>query len=303
MNNIVMVSDLTKMYSKKNVVDHINFSVEEGQMFSLLGANGAGKSTTIDMLCTIKRPDSGHIRICGYEFGIHNREIRRKIGIVFQESLLDPTLTVIENLNFRYKFYTDAIVQNKDMIRRAINITGVVPLIDRYYGTLSGGEKRRVDIARALIHVPKVLILDEPTTGLDPQIRKEIWETIQYLKKKEKMTIIYTTHYMEEVDQADKVALMEKGRIIAQGSPSSLKKDFCHDIICIKTPYMEYVKNKIHTNHYPIKEKDGVIRVAISDSKEALPILQDIRDCLESFEVKAATMEEVFMRICGGKLL
>lgn len=300
---MLSVIELTKYYDKRTVVDHINFTVEKGQMFSLLGANGAGKSTTIDMLCTIIRPDSGTIRVNGYQLGKDNQQIRNQIGIVFQESLLDPALTVLENLTFRSKFYHKFTQYDPKLVNRAVAITSITPLLHRYYGTLSGGEKRRVDIARALLHIPQVLILDEPTTGLDPKIRKDIWNTINRLKQKENMTILFTTHYMDEVDEADQVAMMEDGKIIAMGTPKTLERKFCHDIINIKPTNTNIVKAKLKTKNLKINEKNGIITVPIKNAKEALPILTDIRDYLDDFEVKTATMEEVFMRICGGILL
>lgn len=208
--------------------------VSSKESTNILGANGAGKSTTIDMLCTSIRPDSGTIRVNGYQLGKDNQQIRNQIGIVFQESLLDPALTVLENLTFRSKFYHKFTQYDPKLVNRAVAITSITPLLHRYYGTLSGGEKRRVDIARALLHIPQVLILDEPTTGLDPKIRKDIWNTINRLKQKENMTIVFTTHYMDEADEADQVAMMKDGKIIAMGTPKTLERKFCHDIINIK---------------------------------------------------------------------
>ncbi|WP_227847162.1 ATP-binding cassette domain-containing protein [Clostridioides sp. ZZV15-6598] len=223
MNKIIEVINLQKSYDTFKVVKGIDFYVEEGNLFALLGANGAGKSTTIDILCTLLNYDSGEVIIDGHKLGVEDNKIKEKIGVVFQESILDPLLTVRENLTIRAKFY----IKNKDKVRQIVHESalsvGAMEFIDRPYGKLSGGQKRRADIARALLNTPKILFLDEPTTGLDPEARKCVWDTILKLQKQYGFSIVLTTHYMEEASKADYIVMLDYGVITAKGSPHELK--------------------------------------------------------------------------------
>jgi multidrug/hemolysin transport system ATP-binding protein len=197
--------------------------VKKGQIFAFLGPNGAGKSTTIDMICTLTSLDSGKIVVDGHELGKEDDEIRNSIGVVFQDGVLDPMLTVENNLKIRGTFYKLKGKKLKDAIERVSEATNISELLNRKYGTLSGGQRRRCDIARALLNTPKLLLLDEPTTGLDPQTRQSVWDTILKLKHETDMTIFLTTHYMEEVVNSDYVVVIDRGKVVAEGTPDELK--------------------------------------------------------------------------------
>ena len=198
MEKIIEVSDIRKAFGAVQAVDGVSFHVEKGQLFAFLGPNGAGKSTTIDMICTLIRPDSGKITVNGYEAGKEDCGIRNSIGVVFQDGVLDPMLTVKENLSLRGSFYKLKRARLGNAIDKAAETANITDLYRRKYGALSGGQRRRCDIARALLNTPEILLLDEPTTGLDPQTRKSVWDTIIQLQTETDMTIFLTTHYMEE---------------------------------------------------------------------------------------------------------
>ncbi len=203
MGNIIEVSNLHKSYGSVHAVKGLDFYVENGKIFAFLGPNGAGKSTTIDIICTFLKPDSGSVTVDGHVLGHEDGAIRASIGAVFQDNLLDNLLTVEENLRTRGSFYGLKGKTLEAAAKKAAEITGVTELMKRPYGKLSGGQRRRCDISRALVHTPKILFLDEPTTGLDPQTRKAVWETITSLQKETGMTVFLTTHYMEEAAGAD----------------------------------------------------------------------------------------------------
>jgi len=224
MENIIKVSNLQKVYGSIKAVDGISFTVGKGQLFSLLGENGAGKSTTINILCTLLKHDSGTVTVAGATLGNDDQEIKSKIGVVFQGSVLDSILTVKENLTVIARFYH----KNKSDVKIAVHdcalAVGAMEYIDQPYGKLSGGQKRRVDIARALLHRPDILFLDEPTTGLDPHARKAVWETVKELMRSRGMTVLLTTHYMEEAVNADYIVMLDHGKIAAEGTPEQLKQ-------------------------------------------------------------------------------
>ena len=223
MNKIIEVSNLQKSYSNLSAVKNINFYVERGKLFSFLGPNGAGKSTTIDILCTLMSYDGGEITIDGLPLCRNQQSIRNIIGVVFQDSVLDPLLTVRENLLTRAEFYLLDRAAIQKAVYEAAQATELCEFIDRPYGKLSGGQRRRADIARALINTPKILFLDEPTTGLDPQTRKSIWNAIKLLQKRTGMTVFLTTHYMEEAAESNYVVVLDHGEIKAKGTPAELK--------------------------------------------------------------------------------
>ena len=221
MNSAIIVDSLVKKYGSLTAVDDISFEVPTGSTFALLGTNGAGKSTTISCLTALKRPTSGSIQVNEYSIGRDDRKIRQAIGVVFQESLLDPILTVKENLEIRASLYGLTKVEAKSSIRRLSKLLDIREFIDRRYGNLSGGQKRRVDIVRALLHDPKILFLDEPTTGLDPDSRERVWETVLNLQRTLNLTVFLTTHYMEETEQAEEVCIVDHGRIVCFWDPGN----------------------------------------------------------------------------------
>lgn len=297
---VIEVEGLTKRFGERIALDHVDFQVKRGQIFSILGSNGAGKSTILNILCTLLKPDQGTVRINQLQIGRDDEKIRRKMGIIFQESLLDETLTVSENLMLRARFYHDRNEKMKRAYNRAVEITRISQIMNRYYGTLSGGEKRRVDIARALIQAPSLLCMDEPTTGLDPRIRKDIWDTIHELHNKEGMTVIYSTHYMEEVDAADYVIFMKQGKIISSGNPMDLLKSCGKDVLKLTVNRIDSTKQLLEHRQYRVKQKGDQLLVSVQSHKEAADILHAINEQLVSFEIEKVTMDDVFIKLTGG---
>lgn len=304
MSDIITVSSLKKSFEKVKAVKGIDFSVKKGTIFAFLGPNGAGKSTTIDILCTLTKFDTGNVTIAGFDLEHDADNIRNNIGVVFQDSLLDKKLTVRENLTIRAGFYHKTKSRTKQAVDEAAKYAEIEGFIDRDYGTLSGGQRRRVDIARALLNAPQILFLDEPTTGLDPQTRKHIWETIQRLQKENDMTIFLTTHYMEEAAKADYVVIMDDGLIVAEGTPYELKKKYSFEHIRIKakTGKEDAVKEYLNQTKSEWTATSDFIDVKLKSTIDALSVLPPIKDNIESFEVLYGTMDDVFLNITGKEL-
>lgn len=274
-----------KSYGTVKAVQDISFYVEEGGLFAFLGPNGAGKSTTINMICTFLRPDGGSVVVDGSRLGEDDKHIRENIGIVFQNSLLDDLLTVEENLFIRGSFYNlkgDAL---KKAVLKAAKATELMGFLRRPYGKLSGGQRRRADIARALIHTPRVLFLDEPTTGLDPQSRRSIWNTIKKLQAEQGMTVFLTTHYMEEAEDADYCIVVDDGKIAAKGTPSDLKG--------------RYAKDKLRIL---LAESGETINLKLGSTIEALEILKKYEGDIKEFTVEKGSMDDVFIGITGKEI-
>lgn len=299
MKEIIKVNNLVKKYGNLTAVDNISLKVLEGSFFAFLGPNGAGKSTTINILCTILEPNSGDVEINGYKLGSNDDEIRNSIGVVFQNSHLDDLLTVYENIKTRAKFYN---VSNEDFKERLDYISEMIDIksiLKRRYGVLSGGQKRRVDIARALINEPKILFLDEPTTGLDPQTRQKVWEVIENIQKNNKTTIFLTTHYMEEAANADKVAIIDNGKIIVYDTPMKLKQKYTSNILKILPINEKKLLTYLNKNKYKYIVKTDCIDVYIKNSLESLKILNEIEKNISSFEVLEGNMDSVFINLTG----
>lgn len=302
MEKIITVEHLSKSYGKVRAVKDISFYVEKGKLFAFLGTNGAGKSTTINMICTFLKNDSGNVSVDGYKLGKEDEQIKESIGIVFQENLMDPLLTVKENLMLRGSFYYKKRAELIDAINEVAQITEIKDFIKRPYGKLSGGQRRRVDIARALLHTPKILFLDEPTTGLDPQTRKIIWDTIKKLQAECEMTIFLTTHYMEEADDADYCIVIDEGEIAAKGTPFELKDRYAKDSLKIKAADEIALKDSLTKEGITWDEQGGLIVVQLSDTKQALIILNNVFDYIESFTVEKGKMDDVFIGITGKEI-
>ena len=304
MSDIITVSSLKKSFGKVKAVKGIDFSVKKGSLFAFLGPNGAGKSTTIDILCTLNTYDAGKVTIAGFDLDYDADKIRSNIGVVFQDSLMDKKLTVKENLMIRAGFYYNTKTKRKAAVDNAAKYSEIEEFIDRDYGTLSGGQRRRVDIARALLNTPQILFLDEPTTGLDPQTRKHIWETVERLQKENNMTIFLTTHYMEEAERADYVVVMDDGLIVAQGTPYDLKEKYSFEHIKIKTKTNkeDVVKNYLDQKNFTWNVISDFIDVKIKSTIDSISILEPIKDNIESFEVLYGTMDDVFLNITGKEL-
>ena len=301
-SNIITVTSLLKLFGNITAVNDINFSVKEGELFAFLGPNGAGKSTTINILCTLLAKDSGEVEICGLKAGRDDRDIRRQIGVVFQENSLDNLLTVKQNLISRaYLYETDrkAVIKNLDHVCSVLQIR---ELLNRPFGKLSGGQKRRCEIARAMMNLPKILFLDEPSTGLDPQTRQKVWECIEFLRREYKTTVFLTTHYMEEAAKATNIAIIDEGKIVAQGSPYELKDRYSSDTLRISTVDPFHIRAALTEMNISCEEKDNLFTIEVPHSLKALEILKRLETALSSFEVVHGTMDDVFLNITGKTL-
>ena len=299
---IIEVTGLSKKFGQVEAVRGSDFYVEAGKLFAFLGPNGAGKSTTIDMLCTLLRPDAGQAVIDGHLLGQEDDEIRRKIGVVFQDSVLDPLLTVRENLLVRARLYGTDRQEYEANVRLAIETAGVEPFLNRRYGKLSGGQRRRTDIARALVHTPKILFLDEPTTGLDPQTKKSVWETIRTLQRAHGMTVFLTTHYMEEAAAADYITIIDNGEIVAKGTPDDLREQYSSDSLRIRGADRDALQACLEELGAAYTYKNGIYSIPLPDTMAAIRILNRAEPYIESFEVQHGTMDDVFINITGKEL-
>ena len=292
MEHIIEIQGLSKSYGDINAIKGIDFYVEKGKLFAFLGPNGAGKSTTVEILATLLGPDSGNVRIKGFELGKNDENIRKCIGVVFQDSLLDNLLTVRENLILRGSFYKLGKKELNDAVENAAHICGVSEFLDRPYGKLSGGKRRRSDIARALINAPEILFLDEPTTGLDPQTRKNIWNTIRLLQEEKGMTVFLTTHYMEEAAEAD----------YAKGTPSQLKDQYTTDRLILTVNNDKKLMELLNLKGLSYSSNADNIYIRVDSTFEALPLIDLCREYIDSFEVLKGTMDDVFIAITGREM-
>lgn len=299
MTKIIEVEGLSKSFGKVLAVNDISFYVEQGALFSFLGTNGAGKSTTIAIMLTLLKQNEGMVNINGFTVGQQDEKIRQEIGVVFQDSLLDPLLTVEENLSVRASFYGLSKTDKRAAIKRVIAVTGLASFKDRRYGKLSGGERRRTDIARALIHKPSILIMDEPTTGLDAYSRKSIWKTILQLQVETKMTVFLTTHYIEEAANSDYVVIMNEGQIVAKGTPEQLKNNYASDNLLMTTNHIEEMRNKLNTEKLEFIEVKSTFKISLAQTTDAIPILSKFGDLISSLEVQKASLDDVFLEITG----
>lgn len=302
MEKIIEICDLHKSYGNVNAVNGLDFYVEEGKMFAFLGPNGAGKSTTIDIICTFLKPDSGKVIVDGLTLGKDDVKIREIIGAVFQDGLLDTLLTIEENLKVRGGFYGLRGRALHDAVKQTAEMTGVSEYLKRPYGKLSGGQRRRCDIARALINTPKILFLDEPTTGLDPQTRKIVWETISKIQKQNKMTVFLTTHYMEEAAKADYVIVIDNGKIAAKGTPSELKELYSSDRLMMSTKDAETVSTILDDMKVQYAQIADTFEITLKSTLSSLPVINSCKDYITGFEVTKGTMDDAFITITGKEL-
>lgn len=302
MNKIIEVNGLHKSYGEIHAVKGIDFYVEAGKIFAFLGPNGAGKSTTIDIICTFLKQDSGSIVVDGHRLGEDDNAIRNIIGAVFQDGLLDNLLTVEENLKIRGGFYGLKGKNLNEAVTNTAKTTGITEIIKRPYGKLSGGQRRRCDIARALINTPKILFLDEPTTGLDPQTRKSVWETITALQKKNDMTIFLTTHYMEEAAAADYVIVIDDGKIAAKGTPPELKEKYTSDKLILVTSDINAVTRIMDKDKKEYITIANQVIIKIPVTMDSLPIIEKCREFITGFEVLNGTMDDAFIAITGKEI-
>lgn len=299
---IIEVKNFIKKYGNFTAVDNIEFDVDEGSIFAFLGPNGAGKSTTINTLCTIFEKTSGTLLIDGKDVSKHKNEVRKSIGVVFQDPTLDKKLTVEENLKMHCVFYK---VPKREVPERTKFVLDIVDLYDwrkKKVSTLSGGMKRRVEIARGLIHYPKVLFLDEPTTGLDPQTRSNIWEYIVRLQKEKNITIFLTTHYMDEAEICHRVAIIDGGKIVANDTPFNLKKQYTKDRAYIETAKPEALERLLTEHNLNFLKKPNYYRVDVTNVTNLLEVLSAQKDMITDIEIKKGTLNDVFLEITGKEI-
>lgn len=294
--NIIEVNDLTRTYGDLTAVDHISFTVEQGTMLGFLGINGAGKSTAINMLSTLLRPDGGTAAVCGHRVGQEDDQIRRKIGIVYQQNVLDDLLSVRENLLCRGILHGASRSQAAAQLDRLCQILKLEDILKKQYKTLSGGQKRRCEIAAALMHTPQVLFLDEPTTGLDPATRKDVWQIIEALRRDQNMTVFLTTHYMEEAAEADRIIILDHGKIIASGTPFDLKERYAKDKLRL---FCTQVLCDLPQGSTPTPFG---YEIPLDQTLDAIPILDMVRDRVDGFEVIQGNMDDVFLNAVGTEL-
>lgn len=297
-NHIIEISHLYKSYGNVKAVHDLSFHVKEGEFFAFLGVNGAGKSTTISLMCGRLKKDAGDIFINGQPLFGHMEQAKQNLGVVFQDSVLDKHLTVLENLKNRAALYGikgEALHRRLEELSELLEING---LLKRTMGKLSGGQRRRIDIARAILHKPKILILDEPTTGLDPQTRQAVWHVVDHLRKKEHMTVFLTTHYMEEAAAADYVVILDQGQIAAEGTPLALKNNYTGDFITL------YALNghDIHTLGVPYERMGGAYRISVPNTGAATRLILAHPELFTDYEITKGNMDDVFLAVTGKKM-
>ena len=295
MKNIIEIDHLHKAFGDVKAVQDLSFRVREGELFAFLGINGAGKSTTINILCGQLAKDSGTVKIGGIDLDAEPDSIKRSLGVVFQNSVLDKELSVRDNLASRAALYG---LCGKDFQNRLAELARLLEfeeLLKRSVGKLSGGQRRRIDIARALLHRPKILILDEPTTGLDPQTRSLLWRVIGELRNKENMTVFLTTHYMEEAADADYVVILDHGRIAAEGTPLTLKNTYTGDFITIYNTEESHIK----ALGMPYKPMRDAFRVSVPDTAAATNLILRHPEVFRDYEITKGKMDDVFLAVTG----
>lgn len=297
MQNSIQIDRLNKRFGEVQAVSDLSFSVKEGELFAFLGVNGAGKSTTIHILCGQLEKDSGQVTIDGVDLDRDPDGVKTKLGVVFQNSLLDARLSVRDNLQCRAALYGITGKAFTERLRELSDLLGLKDLLPRTLGKLSGGQRRRIDIARALLHGPSILILDEPTTGLDPQTRKSVWNVIAQLRRTRGMTVFLTTHYMEEAADADDVVILDSGKIVAQGTPLSLKNTYTGDFI---TLYGATEEQAIALGA-PYEILRDAIRVAVPDTAAATALIVRHPEIFRDYEITKGKMDDVFLAVTGKK--
>ena len=298
MENIIEIEHLDKSFQDVHAVNDLSLCVKEGELFAFLGVNGAGKSTTISIMCGMLAKDSGKVFIDGKDVDKDMRAIAKELGVVFQNTVLDEKLSVKDNLTSRASLYGITGKEAKDRIVELAELLDFKDIMNRTFGKLSGGQKRRVDVARALLHKPKILILDEPTTGLDPEARKTLWNVVTSLRKNENMTVFLTTHYMEEAADADYVVILDSGKIAAKGTPLELKNEYTGDFVTVYNADESAIK----ALGLPCENIRDAVRIAVKDTSEARDLLLANPELFSDFEITKGKMDDVFLAVTGKKL-
>ena len=296
--HIIEIENLKKSFGDVKAVNDLSFNVRQGELFAFLGVNGAGKSTTISIICGQLDKDAGNVTVCGESIEHGLDKITRRLGVVFQNSVLDQALSVRDNLRSRAALYGINGADFKKRLAELAELLDFGDLLGRTVGKLSGGQRRRIDIARALVHKPEILILDEPTTGLDPQTRKLLWEVVSDLRKKENMTVFLTTHYMEEAADADYVIILDSGKIAAEGTPLALKNRYTGDFITIYGLTDAQI-NELDMPHESLRD---AIRVAVPDTAAATALIIKHPDLFRDYEITKGKMDDVFLAVTGKAL-
>ena len=298
MENIIEISHLSKRFGEIRAVQDLSFRVREGELFAFLGINGAGKSTTISILCGQLSKDAGTVTIGGVDLDRDVTRIKRDLGVVFQNSVLDSALSVRDNLQSRAALYGITGKAFRTRLKELASLLDFEPLLNRPVGKLSGGQRRRIDVARALLHDPKILILDEPTTGLDPQTRRLLWNVIAGLREQRHMTVFLTTHYMEEAADADYVVILDSGKIAAEGTPLQLKNAYSGDFITLYGATEEQARQLGDK----VDALRDAYRVEVADTAAATALILKHPDIFRDYEITKAKMDDVFLAVTGKKL-
>ncbi len=299
MENVIEIKNLNKSFGEVKAVQDLSFCVKKGELFAFLGVNGAGKSTTISIMCGQLQKDSGSVFICGENTEKDLGLVKRKLGVVFQTSVLDQALTVKDNLISRATLYGIKGEQLKEKIDYLSKKLDFEDLLNRTVGKLSGGQRRRIDVARALLNDPEILVLDEPTTGLDPQTRKLLWNTITDLRHEKDMTVFLTTHYMEETADADYVVILDSGKIVAEGTPLMLKNTYTGDFITI----YGLAEDQIKALNFPYEKIKDAYRIEVKNTAEATKLIIENPTLFTDYEITKGKMDDVFLAVTGKNLV
>lgn len=297
MEQIISIDGLCKSFGDVKAVQNLSFQVKKGELFAFLGVNGAGKSTTISILCGQFAKDAGSVFVCGEDVEKGMEKICRKLGVVFQSSVLDKALTVRDNLQSRAALYGITGKEFKKRLAELASLLDFENLLNRTVGKLSGGQRRRIDIARAILHKPELLILDEPTTGLDPQTRKLLWDVVRNLRRTDGMTVLLTTHYMEEAADADYVVIIDSGKISAEGTPLELKNKYTGDFITL----YGVSEDNINNLGLPFEKIRDAVRVSVPDTRAATQLILEHPELFSDYEITKGKMDDVFLAVTGKK--
>lgn len=296
----ISVRGLRKSYGDFEAVKGMSFEVPEGSFFAFLGPNGAGKSTTISIVCSLLGYDSGEVEVFGRP--VTDPSVKGDIGVVFQDPMMDGRLTVRENLTVRGGMYGLSGDVLEESVDRALEVSDSVEFADRPYGKLSGGQRRRADIARALVHSPRLLLLDEPTSGLDPQTRRHIWDTVNRLNREGELTILLTTHYMEEAAGADDIVIVNHGEIAAHGTPAMLRERYCSDRMTVVPKDMDAVASVLSDAGIGFSVRADTVEIPLASTVDAAPVIAMLDGMIDSLEVRNGTLDDAFIRITGEEM-
>ncbi|MCK4863087.1 MAG: ATP-binding cassette domain-containing protein [Dehalococcoidales bacterium] len=302
--HIIQVENLVKKYGQLAAVDDISFNVNQGEIFGFLGPNGAGKTTTINILCTLARPTAGKATLNGFDVVRQQNEVRHSIGLVFQDSSLDDRLTGLHNLRFHAMVYNVPVSVRNERIEQVLKMVDLWDRRKKFVRTYSGGMKRRLELARGLLHYPKVLFLDEPTLGLDPQTRNHIWEYVLELRKREGTTVFLTTHYMDEAEKASRIAIIDQGKLVAMDTPIKLKRMVGQDIINVRTDDNSKAAEEIKSRYQTEVRKDGdQLTFKVDNGEEFLPVfIKESGIKIASISLRRPTLEDVFLKLTGREI-